>query len=233
MTLTFEMSTPLVDHGHAIREWSLACVRPYARIADTQHGPPDNWREVLDSCPVAISRHDRRDVEPVPDFTDGRWIKELHVVESLTYGDIWISDVQGQGIGHLVVNLTGTPEQIQRWYRPIVDEGGQTAFALTEPHFGSDTSMVATTATRDGDTWVLNGTKMYCSIGAHAQYVVVFANVDKSLGASGIKAFGVAKGTPGFIVAKANEDKLGIRSWQTSELLFADCKCNASSLDVR
>jgi len=83
--------------------------------------------------------------------------------------------------------------------------------------------MVATTAVRDGETWVLNGTKMYCTYGGQADYVVVFASTDKAAGPSAIKAFLVPKGTPGFIVAKFNEDKLGIRSWTTSELLFQDC----------
>jgi acyl-CoA dehydrogenase len=70
---------------------------------------------------------------------------------------------------------------------------------------------------------VLNGTKIYCSGGATAEYVVVFATVDKSLGAKGINAFIVPKGAPGFVIAKANEEKLGIRSWPTSELLFDNC----------
>jgi acyl-CoA dehydrogenase len=83
--------------------------------------------------------------------------------------------------------------------------------------------MVATTATRDGDTWVINGAKIYCSGGATAEYVVVFATVDKSLGAKGISAFVVPRGTPGFLVTKENEDKLGIRSWNTSQLYFDNC----------
>jgi acyl-CoA dehydrogenase len=223
MTLSFALSPELQKHGRLMKDWSRDEVRPYAREADRTHRPPANWREILDRCPVAITRHDRRDVPPVPRFSDGKWIRELHVTESLCYGDIWVNDVVGQGIGHLTVKLMGTAEQIERWYRPIVEKGGVAAFGLTEPHFGSDTSMVATTATRDGDQWIINGTKMYCSGGSNADYVVIFANVDKSLGAAGIKAFVVPKGTPGYIVAKENEEKLGIRAWQTSELLFQDC----------
>jgi acyl-CoA dehydrogenase len=220
---TFELSDELRKHGQMIKEWSTQYVRPLARQADEQHRPPDNWREILDLCPVALSHHDRRNVPPMPTFTDGRWVKELHITEQFCYGDIWVNDVIGQGIGHLTVKLMGTAEQIERWYRPIVDQGGVAAFALTEPHFGSDTSMVSTTASRDGDTWVLNGTKMYCSGGSYADYTIVFANVDKSLGPAGIKAFVVPRGTPGFKIAKENEDKLGIRAWRTSEIVFEDC----------
>ncbi len=223
MTRMFAISNELEKHGQAIKDWSETEVRPYARQADIDHNPPANWRDVIEKCPVAISRHDRRNRVPEARFTDGKWIKELLVTESICYGDIWVNDVVGQGIGHLTVKLMGTTEQIERWYKPIVEEGGVAAFGLTEPHFGSDTSMVGTTATRDGDQWILNGTKMYCSGGSHADYTIIFANVDKSLGASGIKAFVVPRGTPGFIVAKENEEKLGIRAWRTSELLLSDC----------
>ncbi len=219
----YELSPELQAYAKSLRDWSVEKVRPHARAADESHFPPANWKDILDSCPVAIGRRDKRNVLPFPTFTEGKWVRDLVITESLTYGDLWVCDVQGAGIGHLTVRLMGTPAQIERWYRPIIDNGGQAAFALTEPSFGSDTSMVSTTATRDGDTWVINGTKMYCSGGATGDYVVVFANVDKSLGASGIKAFVVEQGTPGMIIAKPNEDKLGIRSWQTTELLFDEC----------
>jgi acyl-CoA dehydrogenase len=223
MTISYELSPQLVDYGRTLRDWSVAEVRPWARAADSRHGAPDQWREILDTCPVAVGRSDKRDTVAQPEFEEGKWVRDLVVTENLNYGDHWISNVLGTGIGHLVVKLMGTPQQIERWYRPIVEHGGQTAFALTEPQFGSDTSMVATTATRDGDTWVLNGTKMYCTYGGQADYVVVFATTDRELGPSAIRAFVVPRGTPGFIVAKMNEDKLGIRSWTTSELLFDGC----------
>ena len=184
MTVSFELSDDLVGYGREIRDWSVEAVRPYARYADVHHAAPDHWRQIVETCPVAIGTHDRRQVKRQPAFAEGKWVRDL-VAESLTYGDHWISNVIGAGIGHLVVKLMGTPEQIDKWYRPIVDNGGQTAFGLTEPQFGSDTSMVETTATRDGDTWVLNGTKMYCTYGGQADYVVVFASTDSSAFAAG------------------------------------------------
>lgn len=224
MTLSYQLSQPLVDYGRTVRDWAVSECRPYAREADTRHQPPDNWRDVLDTCPVAIGRYDKREVTPQPDFEEGKWVRDLVLTESLIYGDVWVAFVLGAGIGHLVVKLMGTTEQIEQWYRPIVKGNGVTAFALTEPQFGSDTSMVATTAVRDGDTWVLNGTKIYCSLGGIADYTVVFATTDKSLGPSAIKAFVVPRGTPGLHIAKMNEDKLGIRASITSELFFDDCQ---------
>lgn len=220
---TSVLSPALASYVGALKEWSVDHVRPRAREADELHGPPKDWPKILDACPVPIKRHDRRDLPPVPKFEEGSWVRELAATEAICFGDIWVEDVIGSGIGHLTVKLMGTPEQRDRWYVPIVKVGGQASFALTEPHFGSDTTMVSTTASRDGDTWVLNGSKMYCSMGGQGAFTVVFATTDKSLGAAGIAAFVVEKGNPGLIIAKANEDKLGIRSWQTSELLFDNC----------
>ena len=93
--------------------------------------------------------------------------------------------------------------------------------AITEPGCGSDSAAITTTAVRDGDHWVLNGTKIFCTSGQRALdksdgFVVVWATVDKSAGRAGIKAFVVEAGTPGVTVTKV-EDKLGIRASDTAE----------------
>ena len=224
MSLSFTMSKPLRDYTSSLRDWSVAQIRPHAREADTRHSFPENWAEILDTSPVPLGRHDKGGLDPVPEFEDGHWVSKLSFYEAISYGDLWGLFAIGGGIGHLVVDAMGSPWQVEKWYQPVVEGGSVTGFALTEPHFGSDTSQVATTATRDGDGWVLNGTKIFCSNGANAEYVVVFATVDKSLGAKGINAFVVPKGTPGFVVGKVNEHKMGIRSWNTSELLFDNCR---------
>ncbi|WP_181779043.1 acyl-CoA dehydrogenase family protein [Pseudonocardia pini] len=223
MSYCFTLSKALRDHTEALREWSTTECRPYARQADIDKRRPDNWREILDTAPIALGRSDREEPDPLPEFEEGEWVSKLAFYEAINYGDVWVHPTLGGGIGHLVVKSMGTPVQIERWYDPIEAGGSTTGFALTEPGFGSDTSQVTTTATRDGDSWVINGSKMYCTGGAFAEYVVVFATVDKTLGAKGITAFVVPRDTPGFVVAKENEDKLGIRSWTTSELFFDDC----------
>ena len=223
MTYSFTLSKPLTDYASLLKEWSASECRPYARQADEEHAPPANWQQILDTSPVALGRFDKADAEPIPTFDEGYWVRSVAFYESLNYGDIWVAPTLGGGIGHLTVKAMGTPEQVEKWYDTVISERLSAAFALTEPQFGSDTSMVATTATRDGDTWIINGAKIYCSGGATAEYVVVFATVDKALGAKGISAFVVPRGTPGFLVTKENEDKLGIRSWVTSQLFFDNC----------
>ncbi len=223
MTITFDVSKPLADYGHVLKEWSVANLRPHARQADADHRPPDNWKEIMASCPVPIGSPYVRGGEPTPKFDEGHWTTQLVIYENVCYGDLWAVPRLGNGIGHLVVEAMGSQEQIERWYTPVVNSHTVTAFALTEPGFGTDTSLVSTTATRDGDKWVLNGNKIYCTQGSECEYAVVFATVDKSLGAKGINAFVVPADTPGFNVVKPNEDKLGITSWSTTELLFDNC----------
>ena len=100
--------------------------------------------------------------------------------------------------------------------------------AITEPGCGSDSAAITTTAVRDGDQWVLNGTKIFCTSGLMAAeksegFVVVWATVDKSAGRAGIKAFVVDHHTPGMTVTKV-EHKLGIRASDTASIVFEDCR---------
>jgi acyl-CoA dehydrogenase len=226
MDISLEYSKATETLRAAVTDWAITRVRPLAREADRLHRPPDQADAVLDACPVEVARLGTRkeatDLELEAVRSDGANVVSALLYEDICYGDHWpVWASRGGGIGPNVVRLMGTEEQKHRWVGGIVrGEMSCGAFALTEPHFGSDVSQVSTTATRDGDVWLLNGTKMYCSQGASADYVVVFATIDKKAGRRGIRAFVVEKGTPGFKVAKRNEDKLGIRSAETSELLF-------------
>lgn len=223
MTITFELSKPLAEYGRTLREWSVAEVRPYARQADADHAPPERWSKILDTCPVPLGRTDKGKLDRIPTFEEGRWTSELVFYENINYGDVWPLALLNTNIGHLVVEATGTPEQVERWYRPAAENGVIWSFALTEPGFGSDTSQVAATARRDGDSWVLNGSKIYASNAAIAEFITVFATVDKSLGGKGIRAFVVPRDTPGLSITKANEAKMGVRSWLTSAFALDDC----------
>lgn len=222
MAVGFELSAELRDYGHQLREWSVARIRPHARRADTDHRPPDDWQEIFDTCPVPISKSGLLEQPFLPRFGEGERLRVLVQYEALNYGDTWGQNRFGGGIGHVVVQLLGTPEQAAHWYEPIVAKpDALTGFALSEPGAGSDTSRIATRAVQDGDGWVIDGSKIFCSHGASAEFIVVFAATDDAAG-SGV--FVVEKDTPGFTVVRANEDKLGLRSWQTSQLSFSGCR---------
>jgi alkylation response protein AidB-like acyl-CoA dehydrogenase len=123
----------------------------------------------------------------------------------------------------------GNEEQKRKYVTPIAKGEKLACFALTESGAGSDAGALETTATLQGDKYVLNGTKIFITNGAEAGTAVVFATVDKSLGHRGITAFIVEKGTAGFSVGK-EENKLGIRGSSTTELVFENCQIPAANL---
>ena len=128
------------------------------------------------------------------------------------------------GIGAMSIYLGGTEEQKQKYLVPMSKGELIGAFALTEPGAGSDAASIATRAVRDGDYYVLNGTKNFITNGGHADIISVMAVTDPSLGArGGVTAFIVEKGFPGFTVG-TSENKMGIRGSNTSELIFEDCR---------
>jgi acyl-CoA dehydrogenase len=157
-------------------------------------------------------------------------------IEELAWGDagLYLS-IPNPGLGGAAVSAVGTPEQKERYLAKFYEGGPKWgAMAITEPHFGSDSKQVATTAVRDGDEWVLNGTKIFCTSGHRALeksdgYVVVWATLDKAQGRSAIKSFIVPAGTPGVTVDKC-EDKMGIRASDTAMITFENARIPADNL---
>lgn len=121
----------------------------------------------------------------------------------------------------------GSPEQKERFLRPLAEGSKLGAFGLTEPGSGSDSAAMKTTAVRDGDDYILNGNKIFITNGGEAEIYVIFAVTDPTLNHKGITAFIVERDTPGFRIGK-KEKKLGIRSSPTTEILFEDCRIPAS-----
>lgn len=123
----------------------------------------------------------------------------------------------------------GTEEQKQKYLRPLAEGKVLGAFGLTEPNAGTDAASQLTTAVKDGDEYILNGSKMFITNAGEAETYVVFAMTDKSLGTKGISAFILEKGMPGFTFGK-KEHKMGLRTSVTMELVFKDCRVPAANL---
>jgi butyryl-CoA dehydrogenase len=121
------------------------------------------------------------------------------------------------------------PAQQERWLRPLAQGDLLGAFALTEPHTGSDAAALRTTAVRDGDHYVLNGTKQFIKSGKHGDVAIVMAVTDKAAGKKGISAFWVPTDTPGYIVAGI-EHKMGQHSSDTAQIVFEQCRVPAENL---
>ena len=122
------------------------------------------------------------------------------------------------------IYLFGTHEQKKQFLTPLALGEAMGAFGLTEPSAGSDAGGTRTVAVRDGDDWILNGTKIFITNAGEADIYVVFARTDKEAQKHhGISTFIVEKGTPGFSFGK-KEKKMGIRSSPTMELVFENCR---------
>jgi acyl-CoA dehydrogenase len=128
-----------------------------------------------------------------------------------------------QGLGNAAVASIADDEQLARFGHLW------SAMAITEPHCGSDSSAIRTTARRDGDEYVLSGEKIYVTAGERCEAVVVWATLDPALGRAAIRPFLVEKGTPGLSVARV-EDKLGIRASDTATLLLDEVRVPAANL---
>jgi alkylation response protein AidB-like acyl-CoA dehydrogenase len=133
-----------------------------------------------------------------------------------------------QTLGAVPVQLAGTPEQ-RGELLPELLAGGAISFALTEEEAGSDAAAIITTATQDGDDYVIRGEKVYVGNGGAAGRYVVFAKTDPEAGARGITAFVVAADAPGVRVDRF-EDKMGIRGTLTSNLVLEDVRVPAAAM---
>ncbi len=145
-------------------------------------------------------------------------MEELGKVCSATAGTIGV-DV---GVGAMAIYLDGTEEQKQKYLMPLAKGEKLAAFALTEPNAGSDAASITTSAVRDGDHYVLNGSKTWITNGDIADFIITFAVTSKGSGARGISAFIVEKDFPGFKVGW-REKKMGLRGTSTCQLFYDDC----------
>lgn len=181
---------------------------------------------------------------------DGKFSNELHaelLQKARDYG-FWAMDVPeeygGQGMGTLGACLVaeelfkhpamfefggspepvlyeGTEDQKKRYLHGVIEDGLRSCYAFTEPDTGSDFARIRTTATRDGDNWVINGTKTFISEADRADFCILFASTDGSLGGRGITCFIVDIGTPGFTLSRPIPT-MG-DGWEPYELSFENC----------
>ncbi|MGH2734634.1 MAG: acyl-CoA dehydrogenase family protein [Actinomycetota bacterium] len=228
MPVDFELDETVAtirDFVHAFAEETL---RPLAREADEKGELP---KEVIKQLGQLAGNRASVMPEERAEAAVKKSIGSMIAVvgsEELAWGDpAVLLNIPGPGLAAPSILAAGTPEQKKRFLDDVFgvdsEEPRFGALAVTEPQAGSDVSNVQTTAVRDGDEWVLNGTKVYCTNGARADIVVVNATVDKSLGRQGQKFFVITKGTPGFVIGKI-EKKMGIRASETAEFSLQDCR---------
>ncbi len=147
----------------------------------------------------------------------------LNVMET-SWGDVGLMlSMPYQGLGNSAIAAVATDEQLKKFGKVWA------AMAITEPSFGSDSAAVTTTATRDGDDYVINGEKIFVTAGSRADHVVVWATLDRSVGRAAIKSFVVPMDTEGVTVARL-EHKLGIKASDTAVLRFENARVPKENL---
>jgi alkylation response protein AidB-like acyl-CoA dehydrogenase len=161
---------------------------------------------------------------------DSRTMNMVLVTEELSKacGGIALA-FAGSALGALPIILSGSEEQRKRFLPDVASGRRLAAFALTEPQAGSDAAGIRTTAVRDGDHYVLNGTKLWITGGGEAEIYTVVVMTNPAKGPRGSSVLIVEKGTPGFTFGK-KEDKMGIRASATRELIFEHCRVPAENL---
>ena len=153
------------------------------------------------------------------------------VLEEIAAGDGGISTIISVNNCPVcsIAMMYASEAQKQQWLRPLAQGELLGAFALTEPHTGSDAAALRTTAVRDGAHYVINGTKQFITSGKYGDVAIVMAVTDKAAGKKGISAFWVPTNTPGYIVAGV-EHKMGQHSSDTAQIVFENCRIPLENL---
>lgn len=210
----------------AVRAYAQEKLIPNAARWDKEHHfPAEELKELAALGVFGVA---------VPDYLGGAGLDYLSlalVLEEIAAGDggtSTIISVNNCPVCSIAMSFANPAQQAQ-WLRPLAQGEMLGAFCLTEPHAGSDASDLRTTATHDGDTYVLNGVKQFITSGKHADVAIVMAVTDKAAGKKGISAFWVPTKTPGYIVASL-EQKMGQHSSDTAQILFENCRIPAANL---
>jgi alkylation response protein AidB-like acyl-CoA dehydrogenase len=203
------------------RRFAVEVMRPAARKHDVEESVP--WEIIKEARNWGL--HGIEHLQRIASDSDGQF--SVIYAEELHWGCAGIAlAIQASSLAAAGIASSGTPEQIAQWVPECFGTGEEIklgAYAVTEPQAGSDVKSLKTTATRDGDEWVLNGTKVFISNGGIADVHVIVATVDQDLGTRGQASFIVPKGTPGISQGK-KESKVGIRASHTAEVVLEDCR---------
>ncbi|PKV94467.1 acyl-CoA dehydrogenase [Amycolatopsis echigonensis] len=206
--------------------------RKYDRAEHTYPSELDMFAALLDGLnssgeggagAAGVRRSEKDDGGPKGNRNGANLNVVLGTIE-MCWGDVGLLlSMPRQGLGNAAISSVATDEQLERF------KGLWAAMAITEPGCGSDSAAITTTATKDGDDYILNGEKIFVTSGQRADAVVVWATLDRTKGRAAIKSFVVEKGTPGFEVVRV-EHKLGIRASDTAVLRFENCRVPKENL---
>ena len=210
----------------SIREFAEAEIRPHVMEWDEAQHFPSELRPKLAALGLMGIQ--------IPEEFGGAEMSAIDYclcIEELARVDpsICLSVAAHNGLGTAHIAAFGTREQKLTYLVPWARGEKLAAWGLTEASAGSDAAAIRTMAEREGDCWVINGSKQFITHGQTGDLIVVMAVTARGRGSRGISAFIVERGTPGFRAGK-KEDKLGMRASETSEVIFENCRVASSQL---
>jgi alkylation response protein AidB-like acyl-CoA dehydrogenase len=210
----------------SIREFAEAEIRPHVMEWDEAQHFPSELRPKLAALGLM-------GIQITEEFGGAEMsaIDYCLCIEELARVDpsVCLSVAAHNGLGTAHIAAFGTPEQKLKYLVPLAKGEKLAAWGLTEASAGSDAAAIRTTAEREGDCWVINGSKQFITHGQTGDLIVVMAVTARGRGSRGVSAFIVERGTPGFRAGK-KEDKLGMRASETSEVIFENCRVASSQL---
>jgi acyl-CoA dehydrogenase len=225
--MDFALNEEQQEFKDRCRTFARDVIRPAARKHDEEESTP--WEVVEEARKQGFQGLEA--IQRSASDADGQM--QVIAAEEFHWGCAGTAlAISGSGLAAAGIASSGTPEQIAQWVPECFGVGEEIklgAYAVTEPQAGSDVKSLKTTAKRDGDEWVLNGTKVFITNGGIADVHVVVATVDPELGTRGQASFVVGKGTPGLGQGK-KESKLGIRASHTAEVILDECRIPAENL---
>ncbi|MBI2890987.1 MAG: acyl-CoA dehydrogenase [Nitrospirae bacterium] len=213
-------------------------LRPLGIEADRQGHPhpPDHpfYKMVAEMGIMKRRMEQETPADEKKDEGKERWGARSAVLalEEASYWDRGMAvSLPGPGLGGPPISQLGTPEQKERFLGIFRDTSKPRwgAFGMTEPGAGSDVARIATRCEKKGSEWVLNGEKSFCSNSPRADWVVVYATIDRNLGREGHRAFVIERGTAGMSTPKL-EKKMGLVSYETASFSLTDCRLPAGNL---
>src|SRR3954469_6174206 len=219
--MDFALNDEQLEYKERCRTFAREVIRPAARKHDEEESTP--WEGIKEARKQGFGG-----LEGIQrNAADEQGQMSVISAEELHWGCAGTAlAISGSGLAAAGIASSGTPDQIARWVPECFGSGEDIklgAYAVTEPQAGSDVKSLKTTAKRDGEEWVLNGTKVFITNGGIADVPVVVAPVAPEVGARGQASFVTPKGPPGLSQGK-KETKLGIRASHTAEIVLDDCR---------
>lgn len=210
----------------SVREFAETEIRPHVMEWDeSQHFPMELLPKLAELGLMGIQFSEANGGAAMSAVDYCICIEELARVDP----SVSLSVAAHNGLGAAHIAMFGSDAQKQKYLVPLAKGEKLAAWGLTEPGSGSDAAAMRTTAVRENDCWVLNGSKAFITHGTSADTLVVMAVTDKAKGPKGISAFILERGMAGFLAGK-KEQKLGMRASETTEVILQNCRVSPAQL---